>query len=80
MFDNKWARGQGARRVDDVCFSCGGMLVKVVDNRLLQRGVCFDRGNQDGQVTFELVGYVRDGGVVFREFLFPRQGGLRDCP
>ncbi len=51
-----------------MCFSCGDKLVKVVDNRLLQRGVCFDRGHQDGQVTVELVGHVRDGGVVFREF------------
>ncbi len=54
--DNKWARGLRARRVDDVCFSCGDKLAQVVNDRLLQRGVCFDRGDQDGQVPFELVG------------------------
>ncbi len=41
---------QRARRVDGVCFSCGDKLAKVVDNRLLQHGVCFDRGDRDGQV------------------------------
>ncbi len=54
--DGKWARGQRARRADDVCFSCGDKLAKVVNARLLQRGVCFDRGDQDGQVPFELMG------------------------
>jgi hypothetical protein len=54
---DKWARGQRARRVDGVCFSCGygDKLAKVVNNRMLQRGVCFNRGDQDGQVSFELM-------------------------
>ena len=53
-----------------MCFSCGDKLAQVVKDRLLQRGVRFDRGDQDGQVPFELVGYIRYRGVVLREFLF----------
>ena len=53
-----------------MCFSCGDKLAQVVNDRLLQRGVRFDRGDQDGQVPFELVGYIRYRGVMFREFLF----------
>ena len=53
-----------------MCFSCGDKLAQVVKDRLLQCGVRFDRGDQDGQVPFELVGYICYRGVVLREFLF----------
>ena len=52
------------------CVCCGDKLTQIVEDRLLEGGVDFDCCHEDCQVSFELMGEVRDGDVVFREFLF----------
>jgi len=46
--------------------------VQVVQDGLLQGGVGLDRGDQDGEVSLELMYQIRNCGVVLREVSFSR--------
>ena len=52
----------------DVCLRDN--VVQVVQDGLLQRGVGLDRGDQDGEVSLELVYQIRICGVMLGEVSF----------